>query len=147
VNFSIVGWPGRSIVSRWNNARQRRLTIFALFTALLAVVGVYGVIAYAVEQREREIAIRVALGASARSVVAMFVKQGAVVVAAGLALGIAGARAVGQVLQTQLYGVRSADVPTFAATCLLLTSAGLFATWWPARRAARQEPMQALKEE
>jgi putative ABC transport system permease protein len=123
------------------------LTGFALFTALLAVFGVYGVIAYAVEQREREIAIRVALGASVRSVIAMFVKQGAVVVAAGIALGLVGARVVGQVLQTQLYGVRSFDLPTFAATGLLLASAGLLATWWPARRAARQDPMHALKEE
>jgi predicted permease len=123
------------------------LTGFALFTALLAVFGVYGVIAYAVEQREREIAIRVALGASVRSVIAMFVKQGAVVVAAGIALGLVGARVVGQVLQTQLYGVRSFDLPTFAATGLLLASAGLLATWWPARRAAQQDPMHALKEE
>jgi predicted permease len=123
------------------------LTGFALFTALLAVLGVYGVIAYAVQQREREIAIRVALGASAQSVTGMFVRQGTVVLAAGMAFGLVAARAVGQVLQTQLYGVRALDLLTFAVTCLLLASAGLLATWWPARRAARLDPMGALKEE
>lgn len=122
------------------------LTGFAAFAVLLAVLGIYGVTAYAVQQREREIAIRVALGATANRVIALFVKRAGGVLAGGIAVGLLGAVAVAQTLATQLHGVGPYDVSTLMATLALMTLASLIATWWPVRRAARRAPFAALKE-
>jgi ABC-type antimicrobial peptide transport system permease subunit len=121
------------------------MTGFALFAAILAVLGVYGVVSYAVQQREREIAIRMALGATAAGVTTMLVRHGAALLAAGLVGGLIAASGITRMLQAQLHGVSPFDVLTVIVTALALGSAGFIATWWPARRAARRSPLTALK--
>jgi len=121
------------------------MTGFGLFAAVLAVLGVYGVVSYAVEQREREIAIRMALGATAGGVTTMLVKHGAALLAAGIVGGLIAAFGVTRMLQAQLHGVGPFDVLTLTVTASALGSAGLLATWWPARRAADRSPLGALK--
>jgi predicted permease len=123
------------------------LTAFALFAALLALLGIYGVAAYAAQQREREIAIRIAIGATAGTVIGMFLRDSGKVLLVGIAGGVFGGAAVSRVLQSQLHGVERFDPWTLATTCILLTTAGLFATWLPTRRAACTDPMTALRAE
>ena len=123
------------------------LTGFTGIAAFLALLGIYGVTAYSVQQRERETAIRVALGAQAGAVVRMFLRESSAVLCAGLALGLLGAAAAVRVLETQLYAVRTFDLSTLAGTCVLLAAAGMAATWLPARRASRRDPLGALKKE
>lgn len=120
---------------------------FALVAALLALVGVYGVIAYAVRQREREIAVRMALGADSRTIVGLFLRQGGVVLAAGVALGLLGAVGAGRTLESQLFGVSPADPSTLGITSAAFAVAGCMAVWWPARRAALTDPAVALKDD
>jgi predicted permease len=122
------------------------LSGFAGIAGFLAVLGIYGVTAYAVQQRQREIAIRMALGAQGRRVVALFLKEGALVLVAGLALGLLGARAATRVLEHQLYGVRPLDPSVLFVSSVLLAAAGVLATWWPARRGSRANPVTSLKE-
>jgi putative ABC transport system permease protein len=132
-------------------ARQRflatLLAAFAAFAVLLALIGVYSVIAYAVRQREHEIAVRMAVGAAAGDVTRLFVRQGLVVLAAGLAIGLYGAAVIGRVVDTQTLGVTASrwSAPTIAA--ITFAGAGLAAIWWPARRAARTDPAVALRQE
>ena len=123
------------------------LTVFALFAALLALLGIYGVTAYAVQQREREIAIRMAIGATSGAVIRMFLRNSGKVLLIGIAGGVFGASAVSRILQSQLYGVDRFDPWTLAVTCIFLVTAGLFATWLPARRVARTDPMTGLRAE
>jgi predicted permease len=123
------------------------LTVFALFAALLALLGIYGVTAYAVQQREREIAIRMAIGATPGAVVRMFLRTSGKVLLVGIAGGLFGASAVSRVLQSQLHGVERFDPWTIAGACVLLATAGLFATWLPALRVARTDPMTGLRAE
>jgi hypothetical protein len=122
------------------------LTGFAVIAGFLAILGIYGVSAYAVQQRTREIAIRMALGAAASGVVRLFLKEGVLVLGIGLAFGLIGAAAVTRVLESQLFEVRVFDPWTLATTCLLLATAGVLATWWPARRASLSNPIAVLKE-
>jgi putative ABC transport system permease protein len=122
------------------------LMVFAGFACLLALVGVYGVIAYAVRQRRREVAIRIAIGARPRSVIGLFLRQGAVVLAAGTVAGIAGASALGRVLQSQLFGVEPGDPRILAAAAAAFVASGLIAMWWPSARAAATDPAGLLKE-
>lgn len=122
------------------------LTGFAAIAGALAMLGIYGVTAYGVQQRQREIAIRMALGSPGGRVVALFLKEGAMVLALGLLLGLAGAGAATRVLEHQLFAVRPFDPATLAATSLLLAAAAVLATWWPARRASRANPVVSLKE-
>jgi ABC-type antimicrobial peptide transport system permease subunit len=123
------------------------LTVFALFAASLALLGIYGVTAYAVQQREREIAIRMAIGATAGAVIRMFLRNSGKVLLIGISGGVFGGTAVSRILQSQLHGVERFDPWTLAVTCILLVTAGLFATWLPARRVARTDPMTALRAE
>jgi putative ABC transport system permease protein len=120
---------------------------FAMVAAMLALVGVYGVIAYAVRQREREIAVRIAIGAEPRAITALFVKQGSLVLLAGLVLGVGGAIGAGRTLESQLFGISPGDPLSLAASTGGFAMAGFLALWWPARRAARTDPAMALKEE
>lgn len=121
------------------------LTVFALLAAVFALVGIYGVIAYTVRQREQEIAIRLAVGADRGTITRLFVRQGAAVLGAGLAFGIAGAVMLGRVLQTQLFGVNAADLTVLLSVALSFAACGLFAVSWPARAAASLDPAAALK--
>jgi ABC-type antimicrobial peptide transport system permease subunit len=123
------------------------LAVFAAFATVLALVGMHGVIAYAVRQRQREIAVRIAIGADAGSVTRMFLRHGLVVLVAGIATGILGAIGLSQILQSQLHGVRPAEPRTLALAALTFAVCGLLAIWWPAWRAASTDPALVLKEE
>jgi putative ABC transport system permease protein len=123
------------------------LAAFAAGALLLAAIGLYGVLAFAVAQRTREIGVRIALGASRRSVLAMVVRQGMLLVAAGLAIGLAGAVGLTRLMTTLLYRTQPFDPWTFATVPIVLATAALLACYLPARRAARVEPMVALRTE
>lgn len=122
------------------------LMIFASFAAVLALVGVYGVIAYTVRQREREIAVRLAIGADRAGITRLFLRQGAVVLAIGSVLGVGAALLLGRLLESQLFGVRPSDPAALAAVTLGFAVCGLAAIAWPARAAASTDPALALKE-
>ena len=131
---------------------QRRFTMlvlgaFAAVALLLALVGVHGVLSYTVTQRNREIGIRMALGADRQRVGRLVVGQGARLTLGGLGIGLVGAIAVSRVLSTLLYGVRQSDPLTLATVALTLGGVALLASWLPARRAARVDPMVVLREE
>jgi predicted permease len=122
------------------------LVVFAVFAATLALVGIYGVVAYTVKQREREIAVRLAMGADRRRITRLFVGQGALVLSAGLALGIGGALALGRVLRTQLFGIEPTDPVVLAGMTMAFALCGLAAIAWPARAAASLDSAATLKE-
>lgn len=123
------------------------LTSFALIAAVLALIGAYGVIAYAVRQREREIAVRLAVGADPARITRLFLRQGSWILAVGLAVGIAVVLAGGRLLESQLFGVTARDPLTVTAAAAAFACAGLAAIWWPARRAATTDPALALRAE
>jgi predicted permease len=123
------------------------LAVFAGVALALAAVGLYGVMAYAVGQRTREIGIRMALGARPREVLGLVLRQGAVLLAGGLAAGALAAWGLSRLLRGLLYGVAPYDPPTFAAMAALLAATAVAATWLPARRAARLDPVEALRVE
>jgi putative ABC transport system permease protein len=124
------------------------LGLFAGVALVLAAVGLYGVLAYAVTQRRREIGIRLALGAQKNNVLSLIIAQGMKLALAGVGIGLAAA-AVGftRVIRSLLYGVTPNDPFTFAATAMFLVAIALLASWLPARRAAKVEPMEALRYE
>jgi len=122
------------------------LTGFALFAAVIALLGIYGVTAYAVQQREREVAIRIALGASPGAILRLFLRQGGLVLAMGIAGGLLAAAAVAKTLASQLHGVPPFDVVALAVACAVMTAIGVLAILLPARRAAHQNPMTSLNE-
>jgi putative ABC transport system permease protein len=123
------------------------LAIFAAMALAIAAIGIYGVISFAVAQRTHEIGVRVALGAARRDVLALVVGQGARLALLGVALGLAGALAMGKALAGILYAVSPTDPPTFAAAAVLLAGVALAASYLPARRAADTDPVRALKGE
>jgi len=120
-------------------------TIFAVIALILATVGVYGVMAYSVAQRTREIGLRIALGAQPPEVFKLVVAQGMRYVVAGLALGIVLSLALSRLLTSLLYGVRSFDPVTLGSVAVLLAMVGLVANFVPAGRAARVDPLMAMK--
>ena len=125
-------------------------TLLGLFGALalaLASIGIYGVIAYSVSRRTREIGIRMALGASRRDVMTMVTRQSSTLVLAGCAAGLAASVLGTRVLANVLYGVASTDAITFAGTLIVLLTVAFVANWIPARRAARVKPTVALRYE
>jgi ABC-type antimicrobial peptide transport system permease subunit len=119
---------------------------FGVFTTLLTLLGIYGVTAYTVSQREREIAIRMALGSSRQGVVQLFLRSGGVLLVAGIAVGLLGAIAVARLLESQLHGVTPFDVTTLVVACALLATTGLLAMWWPVRRATGKDPAANLRD-
>jgi predicted permease len=130
-------------------------TSFTLLTLLVAgavalalgLVGIYGVISYVVSQRTQEIGVRIALGASRGAVSGMVVKQGTVLAGLGVAIGLVAATGLTRLMASLLYGVEANDPLTFAATAGLLLAVAVTASYLPARRAARTDPLEALRSE
>jgi predicted permease len=120
---------------------------FAITALLLATAGVFGVMAYSVAQRTREIGVRMALGASSRGVLRMVLGQATATAAVGVVIGIAGAFALTRSMQSELFGVSPTDPPTFAGVALLLILVSLTACYFPARRATKVDPLVALRYE
>jgi putative ABC transport system permease protein len=133
-------------VSRRRFATQV-MGLFGILALLLAAVGIYGVIAYSVSQRTREIGIRVALGASRTVILHWVLKQGIYLIAGGIAFGLLGALVLTRLLRTLLFGVRPTDVMTYVALSALLTLVALVACYIPARRATKVDPLVALRYE
>jgi predicted permease len=126
------------------------LTLFGVIAQLLAAIGLYGVMAYAVSQRTQEIGIRMALGANRRNVLMMVVRQGMILTVIGIAIGLGGAYVLAKYLESLtslLFGVEARDPWTFAAIAVLLATVALIACLVPARRATRVDPLTALRYE
>jgi putative ABC transport system permease protein len=123
------------------------LTLFAGMALLLSAIGIYGVMAYTTTQRRHEIGIRMALGAAGRDVLGLVVVQGMRLVFLGLGIGLVGAWALSRVLTSQLFGVTPRDPLTYLSVALLLGTVALAASWIPALRATRVDPMIALRSE
>jgi putative ABC transport system permease protein len=127
--------------------RSALLAVFSVVALILASLGVYGVIACSVAERTREMGIRIALGAHPSEVRNMVVGQGLKLTAAGLLLGLAGAAAATQLIEGFLFGVSASDPMTYGATCVVFIAVALAASYLPARRAMRVDPMTVLREE
>jgi putative ABC transport system permease protein len=142
--------PLRQIVA--DSIALRRLALlllsaFATVALALAAAGIYGVMAYAVEQRAHEIGIRMALGAQAGDVMKLVLRQGMKLVLLGVALGTGAALGVTRVVKFLLFGLSATDPLAYAGVALLLTMVGLLACYLPARRATRVDPIVALRDE
>ena len=122
-------------------------TFFAALALLLTIIGIYGVLAWSVTQRTRELGIRIALGATARQVLQLILAQGLKLVLPGLAIGLAGALALNRLLGKLLFGVSPTDPLTFAVIVLLLTGIAVVACYVPARQATKVDPLIALRHE
>jgi len=123
------------------------ISVFAMVALLLAAVGIYGVMSYAVAQRTQEIGIRMALGAGQESIVQMVLRNGAALALAGVAIGLAAAFFLARLISSLLFQTSAADPPTFGVVPLLLLGVAMLASYLPARRAARVDPMVALRYE
>lgn len=128
-------------------AGAQLLSLFGALALLLASLGLYGVIAYSVSRRSREIGLRIALGAQPGDVKGMVVRQGMILVALGIAVGALAAAAAGRMLTAVLYGVSAADPLAFGLAITLLTTVALTANYLPARRAARVDPLEVLRQD
>jgi ABC-type antimicrobial peptide transport system permease subunit len=120
---------------------------FGLLALVLACIGIYGLMAYSVARRTNEIGIRMALGARAGRVQPMILRIGSLLASVGVAAGLAAGVAMSRLIATMLYGLKSYDPLTFTGASLLLLVVALSASWIPARRAARIDPLKALRHE
>jgi putative ABC transport system permease protein len=135
-----------------NNAAQARLNSallegFAFIALLIAAIGIYGVLSYSVNQRLREIGVRLAIGAQPGDVLRLVVSEGMLIAAVGIGAGLIGALAVSRVMATLLYGIEARDPATFLAVALVLSVVAIIASYLPALRAARVDPIVALRYE
>ena len=129
------------------NFNMLLLSIFAAIALLLAAVRIYGIMAYSVEQRTQELGIRMALGASRTSMLALIVKQGMKLAGIGVLAGLAVSYGLARLLSSLLYGVKASDPVTFGVVAMMLTFVAFLATYVPARRAMRVDPVVALRYE
>jgi predicted permease len=129
------------------NFNMLLLSIFAAIALLLAAIGIYGIMAYSVEQRTQELGIRMALGASRKSMLVLIVKQGMKLASIGVLAGLAVSYGLTRLLSSLLYGVKASDPITFSAVAVALTLVALFATYIPARQAMKVDPVIALRYE
>jgi putative ABC transport system permease protein len=118
---------------------------FASFALLLAAIGIYGIMAYSVSQRTHEMGIRMALGATRKDVLKLILRRGAVLAASGMALGIPFALAASRSMASLLYGINPRDATVFTVVPLMVFAAALAASYFPARRAMRVDPTDALR--
>jgi ABC-type antimicrobial peptide transport system permease subunit len=123
------------------------LAVFGGIGMLLAVVGIWGIVSYAVARRTREVGLRMALGSSPREAVLLLTTSGARLVGIGAGIGLVLALATSRLVQGYLFGIGALEIVTFAAVPLLLGTIGVLAAWLPARRAASVDPMCALRVE
>ena len=140
-------WPIGEVISQslWASSfGASLLTVFAMIAMALCAVGIYGVVGYSVGQRIREFGIRLALGAQPSDVLMMVLKQSAVILGAGLFAGLVAAFLLARLIVTFLYGVNTNSPLAFLAMALVLAAVGVFASYIPARRAAKVDPMVAL---
>src|SRR5262249_46880092 len=139
-----------AIFAAVTNARRFNVVLFGIFSAtalLLAIAGIYGVLSYSVTRRTREMGVRMALGASAGNVLRLVLRQAMTTAVIGIILGLPGAFILMRFIRSMLYGVGTADPLTFAAVAVLLLAVALLATYLPARRATRVDPIVALRYE
>jgi ABC-type antimicrobial peptide transport system permease subunit len=127
--------------------RMLLLVLFAVAATLIATCGIYGLMAYAVTQRRREIGVRMALGADRHDVLRLVLTRALRIVVTGVVVGLAGAAGVTRVLETFLFGVTPTDPIAFTIVTVLLIAVALTAAWLPARRATRIDPCAALRAE
>jgi ABC-type antimicrobial peptide transport system permease subunit len=142
--------PLQAIVDALTTRSQFMTTLLAalaLAATVLAIVGLYGVIAYAVRQREREVAVRLAVGAAPRQIAGLFVRQATILIASGLVLGIALTLMTARFIASELFGVSPHDPLALAGAAALFGAAALVAVWYPARRASVTDPAVALRSE
>jgi putative ABC transport system permease protein len=142
--------PLSALVSRALGTTRLSTVLFGLFGALglvLAAIGIYGVMSYTVQQRRHEIGVRIALGASPRSVLVMVVRRGALLSAAGIAIGLVAAVAGSGLMRKLLFGVPPHDSVTFAAIALLLAAVGVVAAYVPGLKATHVDPVTVLRGE
>jgi len=121
------------------------VVVFAFAALLLAVAGVYGVVAYGVAQRTREIGMRIALGANSADVLRLILRQGLTTTLIGVAIGVAGSLATARTIQSLLFGVKPTDPLTFIAVAATLVGVAALACYVPARRATKVDPIVALR--
>ena len=143
--FTLSSYLSGSLAGpRWN---ALLLGIFASLGLTLAAIGLFGVTSYFVAERRHEVGIRMALGAQRSQVLCMVVREGMVLVGIGAAFGLLGAVALTRLLSNMLYGIKSLDPLTFILVSVLLAAVGALASYLPARRASRIDPMLALRHE
>jgi ABC-type antimicrobial peptide transport system permease subunit len=138
-------YASRSLMSR--RAAMTLATAFAVVSLFLSAVGIYGVLAYVVTQRSKEIGIRIALGSSTRAIFQLVVREGLWLVATGLVLGLGGTIALRHVLQTQIYGLNALDPMVLVSVFIVLSAIAIVACSLPARRAAKVDPVIVLSQQ